>query len=76
MAQVTIYMDSHLESRIKELASSTGISISKFISKILEKKVNNSWSDEIISLSGTWNDFSSLEDIRETKAKDIQREEF
>ncbi len=76
MAQVTIYMDNQLESKIKELASSTGVSISKFISKILEKKITNSWSDEVKELSGQWNDFSSLEEIRDTKAQDTQREEF
>jgi len=76
MAQVTIYMDNKLESKVKELASSTGVSISKFISKILEKKITNTWSDEVIELSGKWNDFISVEDIRNTKAKDTQREEF
>ena len=36
MAQVTIYMDNNLEENVKKLAKSTGVSISKFISNILE----------------------------------------
>jgi len=76
MAQVTIYMDNKLESRVKDLASSTGLSISKFISKILEKKITNSWSTDVRELSGQWNDFSSLEEIRDINTKDTPREEF
>ena len=34
----------HLESQIKAMASSLNISISKFISGILEQKVQNEWS--------------------------------
>jgi hypothetical protein len=36
MAQVTIYIANNLESQIKAMASSLNISISKYISTILE----------------------------------------
>lgn len=44
MAQVTIYIPNDLELQIKAMASSLNISISKFISTILEQKVQNEWS--------------------------------
>lgn len=75
MAQVTIYMDNNLEQKIKELSINSGVSISKFISNILEKNLNSKWSDEIKSLSGSWSDFPKLEELRDTK-EDIKREEF
>jgi len=44
MAQVTIYIPNDLESQIKAMTSSLNISISKFISTLLEQKVQNEWS--------------------------------
>ncbi len=76
MAQVTIYIPNDLESQIKAMASSLNISISKFISTILEEKVKNEWSSNSRKLAGVWNDFPTLEDIRANQGNDIQREEF
>ncbi|RBQ30471.1 CopG family transcriptional regulator [Arcobacter sp. FW59] len=75
MAQVTIYMDNQLEQKIKELSNNSGISISKFISTILEQNINSKWTNDIRSLAGSWSDFPSIDDIR-TNGKDIEREEF
>jgi hypothetical protein len=64
MAQVTIlYQHNDLESKIKEIATSQEISISKYISIIIEK-INNNWSPKIKNLAGSWNDFTSIEEVR------------
>ena len=76
MAQVTIYMPNDLETEIKAMASSLNVSISKFISTILERKVQSEWNNRSRELAGSWNDFPSLEEIRATVGKDVQREEF
>jgi len=76
MAQVTIYIPNDLESQIKEMAKSLNISISKFISTILEQKVKNEWSNESRKLGGSWDDFPTLEEIRANQGQDVQREEF
>ncbi len=76
MAQVTIYMNNDLESKIKNIANSLGISISKFIANILEQKVQNEWNTTTKQLVGSWDDFPTLEEIRDTKTQNIQREEF
>ena len=76
MAQVTIYMNNDLETQIKAMASSLNISISKFISSILEQKVQTEWSHESKRLAGAWDDFPSLDEIRKTAGQDAQREEF
>ena len=75
MAQITIYIDNNLEERIKEIAKNTGQSISKYISNAIEQKLNNSWNEDIKNLSGSWNDFPSIEEIR-TTVNDTKREEF
>ena len=64
MAQVTIYMDNSLEARIKEVAKQRGLSISKFIAKTLEQKVQSSWDEDVKKLSGSWSDFCSIDEIR------------
>lgn len=77
MAQVTIYMDNNLEENVKKLAKSTGVSISKFISNILEQKVSSSWDDDVRKLSGSWSDDTAFsEDLRNHKTSDIKREVF
>ncbi|RLA68001.1 MAG: CopG family transcriptional regulator [Epsilonproteobacteria bacterium] len=76
MAQVTIYIPNDLESQIKAMAGSLNISISKFISTILEQKVQNEWSSGSRKLAGAWDDFPTLQEIRTNQGYDVQREEF
>jgi len=76
MAQVTIYMANDLETQIKAMASSLNISISKFISTILEQKVQNEWSSGSRKLAGSWDDFPTLQEIRANQGDDVQREAF
>ena len=76
MAQVTIYMNRDLEAQIKGMASALNLSISKFISNTLEEKVHNEWNPRAKELAGSWSDFPTLAEIRQSHTKDIKREEF
>jgi len=76
MAQVTIYIPNELETHIKDSARSLGISVSKFITAVLTQKVKNEWGDDIRKLSGTWQDFPSLDSIRAAEGIDAPRESF
>jgi len=76
MAQVTIYIPNELENKIKEIANSLNISTSKFITTLLEQKIQNEWNPNIKKLAGAWSDFPSLEEIRANQGRDILREEF
>lgn len=76
MAQVTIYIPNDLESQVKDMAASLNISISKFISNILEQKVQNEWSSSSRELAGSWGDFPTLEEIRSNQGQDVEREAF
>jgi len=76
MAQVTIYIPNDLESQIKAMASSLNISISKFISTLLEQKVQNEWSYSSKKLAGSWDDFPTFQEIRANQGQDALREEF
>jgi hypothetical protein len=76
MAHVTIYIRNNLESLLKMMASSLNISISKYISTILEQKVQNEWSSNSRKLAGSWDDFPTLQEIRTNQGNDVQREEL
>ncbi len=76
MAQVTIYIANELESQVKAMATSLNISISKFISTTLEQKIQNEWSHNSRELAGSWNDFPTPQEIRESEGKDVPREAF
>ena len=77
MAQVTIYINNKIEAKVKKLAKEMNLSISKYISTILEQKTVNYWDRDIKNLSGAWSDFSSIEEIRNNEqVADAQRETF
>ena len=76
MAQVTIYINNNLETKIKETAKSLNISISKFISGVLEKQIQHEWDPSTKELAGSWSDFPDIETIRSVDAKDASREAF
>ena len=76
MAQITIYIPNDLEKKIKKKSKELNISISRFITNILEQKIQNSWSSETKKLAGAWSEFEDAKILREVKAKDIKREEF
>jgi hypothetical protein len=76
MAQITIYINNDLESKVKEIAASQETSISKYISTVIERNINNNWNPKIKNLAGSWSDFPSIEEIRNNNNLDAQREEF
>lgn len=76
MAQVTIYMDNDLESKVKDAAAILNLSISKFIANTLAQNIDNEWDSSIKALPGKWSDFPNLQSIRATEGKDLERESF
>lgn len=76
MSQITIYIDSNLEAKVKKMAAATGLSISKFISNVLEKDMADTWNSEAMKLEGSWSDFPTLDEIRDAEAKELPREAF
>jgi len=75
MAQVTIYLNNKVEAKVKKLVKEMNVSISKYISTVLEQQITNCWNNSIKNLSGVWDDFSSIEEIRANEqVNDTQRE--
>lgn len=76
MGQVTIYLDDEIEHKMIEAANSAQLSKSKWIASIISEKVKNEWPDSVRDMSGSWNNFPSSEEIRESMGKDTERETF
>ena len=76
MGQVTIYLEDRIETKMKSAAKSAKLSQSKWIAGVIEAKVLNEWPSSVINLSGAWEDFPTVAEIREGYTIDSIREEL
>ena len=74
MGQITIYLDDDIVKKMRSAAKSMNISQSKWIANLIKEKVANEWPKSVIELAGAWEDFPSVEEIRDNKEEDILRE--
>lgn len=76
MAQMTIYLDNELESKVKQNVAAMGISLSQFVSGLIRKELHEEWSPAIHQLAGAWDDFPDADTLRQSEAHDCTREAF
>ena len=77
MGQVTIYLDSEIEKKMKSAAKSSHISVSKWVASIIKEKITTEWPEEIVQSAGTWkDDYPTIEKIRSSIGHDLPREEL
>jgi hypothetical protein len=76
MAQVTIYVDSDLEAKMRAAAQAMNLSQSKWITNIIREKLDNEWPANVIVLTGAWADFPEAEEIRSAMGVDTEREQI
>jgi hypothetical protein len=76
VGQITIYLDSEIEKKLRAYVKSTHLSQSKWIANLIEEKIRNEWPGSVIKLAGAWEDIPTAEDIRQTEGIDIKREEI
>lgn len=75
VAQVTIYLDDESDARLKEAARAEGLSVSKWIARLIEEKTRNEWPPGLRALSGAWaGDFPEAEQLRRGVCPDLPRE--
>ena len=74
MGQVTIYLDDEIEKRMTANAKAMNLSKSKWIANVIREKLVDEWPPNVRELAGSWEDFLTLEEIRETGQRDITRE--
>ena len=74
MAQVTIYLDDGLAQMVRETSKARAISQSKWIAQAIQAALKDEWPQEVRELAGAWQDFPTIETIRQSIGHDVQRE--
>jgi hypothetical protein len=68
MGQITLYLDSETESRMKAAAKAAGISQSKWITHLIRESAPGEWPATIKAMAGAWPDAPQVEDTRQAIA--------
>lgn len=76
MGQVTIYLDAKTEKKMLESVQASGLSKSKWIAQLIEKNTRTDWPLEVREMSGSWNDFPTVEEFRDNQSADLPREDW
>ena len=57
MGQVTIYLEDDVEKKMLVAVQSSGLSKSRWVSKLVKEEINNEWPDSVREMAGTWDNF-------------------
>ena len=76
MGQVIIYLEDEIEDKMIKAAESAHLSKSKWIARVIREKVADEWPQSIVELAGSWDDFPTIEDLRNKSGVDAKREGF
>jgi len=74
MSQVTIYLDSETEQRMREAARQAGVSRSQWLARLIREKTRSDWPAAVREAVGSWQDFPEAEELRANAGTDAPRE--
>ena len=74
MGQVTIYLNSEIERKMRKIIKERGISKSKWIADLIKEKTLNTWPEMVSTLAGAWGDMPTAEEIRKKMGQNASRE--
>lgn len=74
MRQLTIYLDTDTERRIRMAAKSARMSLSKWVAVLVRERTETSWPKAVSDLAGAWPDLPAVEELRKIHKSDIRRE--
>jgi hypothetical protein len=60
--------------RMTASAKAMKLSKSKWIANVIRERLVDEWPTNVRELTGSWEDFPTLEEIRETKQRDVTRD--
>jgi len=73
MARITLYLDDRTEVEVREAAASRGISVSRFVAELIERRLAEHWPEHVAALAGAWPDLPGAEELREDLGEDVAR---
>jgi len=74
VANLTIYLPDEVEQQVREAASASNVSVSKWVAERLSRSVETSLPTEFLALAGAFPDFPDLEELRRGYGEDVPRE--
>lgn len=74
MGQVTLYLDSDTEARMKEAATAAGVSQSRWLADLIREKTAKEWPPSVAALAGAWSDMPTAGELRQDFGEDVPRE--
>lgn len=76
MAQLTLYLDDELETRLRAAARAANLSQSRWVANLIAEKLHNEWPASVAALAGAWSDFPEADELRSGLGEDAAREPF
>jgi predicted transcriptional regulator len=76
MAQLTLYLDDELETRLRAAAKAADLSQSRWVANLIAEKLANEWPASVAALAGAWADFPEAAELRDELGRDAAREPF
>ena len=76
MAQLTLYLDDELETRLRAAARAANLSQSRWVANLIAEKLHNEWPASVVALAGAWRDFPEADELRSGLGEDAARESF
>lgn len=74
MGQVTIYLDSQSEKRMKQAARAAGVPVSRWLAELVKAEIREEWPPAVCAAAGAWPDFPDVEELRKSLREDAKRE--
>ena len=74
MAQITLYLDDELETRLRAAARAANLSQSRWVANLIAEKLHDEWPTAVTALAGAWADISETETLRAGQGQDAPRE--
>lgn len=63
MPQLSLYLPDELMARLRIRATEASVSLSAFVTELLESELADAWPEAVANLAGAWPDFPTREDL-------------
>ena len=71
---MTLYLDEETIKRMRREARASGVSQSRWLAELVQKRTATEWPDAVHELAGAWDDFPEADELRGSAGRDVKRE--
>jgi hypothetical protein len=74
MTQLSIELDEQTGNDLQARAQAEGLKSQEWVERLVRRHVHPQWPDSVRALAGSWPDFPSTEELRESSGQDVARD--